>query len=37
IQQIEKNKFLGVVLDVFEEEPLDKKNKLWDFSNVIIM
>ncbi len=30
------NKFRGVYLDVFENEPLDEKSKLWDFNNVII-
>lgn len=29
-------KFRGVALDVFEEEPLCKDNKLWDFDNVIV-
>ncbi len=29
-------KFRGVVLDVFEEEPLDKESKLWEYENVII-
>ncbi len=29
-------KFRGVALDVFEEEPLSKDNKLWDFDNVIV-
>ena len=30
------DKFRGVVLDVFEEEPLSKENKLWEFDNIII-
>ena len=30
------NKFRGVALDVFENEPLDKNSKLWEFDNVII-
>lgn len=30
------SKFRGVALDVFENEPLDKENKLWEFENVII-
>lgn len=29
-------KKLGVVLDVFENEPLDKESELWDFDNVIL-
>ena len=33
----EKQKdFLGIILDVFEEEPLNKESKLWDFENVIV-
>lgn len=30
------NKFRGVALDVFENEPLDKNSMLWEFDNVII-
>lgn len=30
------DKFKGVYLDVFENEPLDRYSKLWDFENVII-
>lgn len=30
------DKFKGVALDVFEDEPLDENNKLWEFENVII-
>ena len=30
------NKFKGVALDVFENEPLDKNSLLWEFDNVII-
>ncbi|MDO5557635.1 MAG: NAD(P)-dependent oxidoreductase [Clostridia bacterium] len=36
IKALENNKFLGVALDVFEEEPLNQKSKLWDFENIII-
>ena len=36
ILNIEKNKFLGVALDVFEEEPLSKGSPLWEFDNVYI-
>ncbi len=36
IGEIKKNKFLGVILDVFEKEPLDEKSELWDFDNVIV-
>ena len=34
IQYIKK--FKGVALDVFENEPLDKDNELWNFDNIII-
>lgn len=30
------NKFKGVALDVFNEEPLPKESELWNFENVII-
>ena len=36
ILEIRKKNFLGIILDVFEEEPLDKESKLWDFENVIV-
>ena len=36
ISEIKKNKFLGVILDVFEKEPLDENSELWDFNNVIV-
>lgn len=36
IKYIKNKKFRGVALDVFENEPLDKKNSLWNFENVII-
>ena len=35
IESLNKNKFLGVALDVFEEEPL-KESPLWDLEQVII-
>lgn len=35
IESLKKDKFLGVALDVFEEEPLNE-SPLWDFENVII-
>lgn len=36
LKTLKKGKFLGVVLDVFENEPLDKENELWNYENVII-
>ncbi|NLO97205.1 MAG: hydroxyacid dehydrogenase [Peptococcaceae bacterium] len=36
IDAIEKGKFLGVALDVFEHEPLSMDSPLWCFDNVII-
>lgn len=36
IEAIKSNKFLGVALDVFEEEPLYIENELWSFDNVYI-
>lgn len=36
IKLLEKDKFLGVSLDVFKSEPLDNNSKLWDFKNTII-
>lgn len=35
IESLKKDKFLGIALDVFEEEPLSE-SPLWDFENVII-
>lgn len=35
IQEIHSGKFLGVALDVFENEPLSN-DSLWDFENVIV-
>lgn len=36
IHALKQNKLYGVVLDVFEEEPLSSDSELWDFENVII-
>lgn len=36
IEALRKDKFLGVALDVFEDEPLSKDSPLWDMSKVII-
>ena len=36
IEALQGNKFLGVALDVFEEEPLNQDSLLWDFDDVII-
>lgn len=36
INALEEGKFLGVALDVFENEPLHKDNALWSFDNVIV-
>lgn len=35
-ERIREGTFLGVALDVFEEEPLNSNNPLWNFENVII-
>ena len=35
IESLKDGKFLGVALDVFEEEPL-LDSPLWDFENVVI-
>ncbi|WP_404455297.1 NAD(P)-dependent oxidoreductase [Oceanobacillus kapialis] len=36
IEFLKKGKFLGVALDVFEEEPLSKENPLWSFNRLLI-
>ncbi|WP_330665115.1 phosphoglycerate dehydrogenase [Tepidibacter sp.] len=36
IEKIKQGKFLGVALDVFEQEPLEKESPLWDLDNVIL-
>ncbi len=36
IDKIKQGKFLGVALDVFEQEPLSKESPLWNLDNVIL-
>lgn len=36
IEELEKGRFIGAALDVFEQEPLPKDNPLWDIDRVLI-
>ena len=36
IALLDEGKFMGVILDVFQEEPLSLNSKLWDYKNTII-
>ncbi|MBU5592337.1 phosphoglycerate dehydrogenase [Clostridium sp. MSJ-4] len=36
IEELNKGRFMGAALDVFETEPLPKDSELWDMNNVII-
>lgn len=36
LKLLNEKKFLGVALDVFENEPLEAHNKLWNFDKLII-
>ena len=36
IDILKEKKIYGAVLDVFENEPLDKESQLWDMSNVVL-
>lgn len=36
IEALDNKKLVGAILDVFEEEPLDEKNRLWSMKNVIV-
>ena len=36
IEEIKNGKFLGVILVVFEKEPLQENNPIWNFENVIV-
>lgn len=36
IEALDNKRLGGAVLDVFEEEPLDKENRLWSMENVIV-
>ena len=36
IEVLKCGKFMGVALDVMENEPLDKESELWEFDRVLI-
>lgn len=36
VLQAKQKNFSGIILDVFDNEPLDKNSKLWNFENVIV-
>jgi phosphoglycerate dehydrogenase-like enzyme len=36
VNALQSGKFLGIALDVFEEEPLSQQSPLWDFERVIV-
>ncbi|WP_432401971.1 phosphoglycerate dehydrogenase [Wukongibacter sp. M2B1] len=36
VKKLRENKYLGVALDVFDNEPLPKNSQLWSFDNIYI-
>ena len=36
VRALKNRKILGAVLDVFENEPLNKESELWNLDNIII-
>lgn len=36
VEYLEEGKFMGIALDVFEEEPLSSESPLWDFERVYL-